>query len=348
MRLFSSKLTAMLTCLLVAGSLIGCDHTIATEYSGPLRNILQQKRQERQQRRQAISPEGRRQGSVSMLGPNFQSLKLSHQGRIRDYLLYTPPSYNPNIPTPVVFGFHGGTSSNVRFARTTNFQGLANEKGFLVVLPNAINKNWNDGRGTVNQEIDDIGYVTALIEEVKRLRKVDARRVYVTGISNGAFLVQRLACERAELIAAFSSIAGSMPTPIRAKCNPAKPVSIMMINSPDDRFVPWEGGEGRRGKGGSILSIMDTFDFWRQFNGCKASSKETLIDKVPGDKTRLHVSEFNNCRSNSAVVLYRIERGGHTWPGGADQPAWLVGATSQEMNATTASWTFFQKHALSE
>ncbi|WP_255120306.1 PHB depolymerase family esterase [Synechococcus sp. Cruz CV-v-12] len=343
MRLVTAKFVGMLTCLLMAGSLIGCDHTIATEYSGPLRNFLQQRREER---RQGIRPGGRQQEDVSVLGPNFQSLVLSHQGRMRDYLLYTPPSYNPNSPTPVVFGFHGGTSYNVRFARTTNLHKLADEKGFLVVYPNAVNKNWNDGRGTVNQDIDDVGFVTALIEEVKRLRNVDARRVYVTGISNGAFLVQRLACERSDRIAAFSSIAGSMPTPLRATCNPSKPVSIMMINSPNDPFVPWEGGEGKRGKGGSILSILGTVDFWRQRDGCRASNEETLPDNVPGDNTRVYVRRYGDCLGNTAVVLYRIEGGGHTWPGGADQPAWLLGATSQKLNATRVSWNFFQMHTL--
>jgi polyhydroxybutyrate depolymerase len=342
MKLVLTKLVGMLTCLLMAGSLIGCDHTIATEYSGPLRNFLQQRREER---RQGIRPGGRQQ-DVSVLGPNFQSSLLSYQGRMRDYLLYTPSSYNPNSSTPVVIGFHGGTSTNVRFAQTTNFHRLADEKGFLVVYPNAVNKNWNDGRGTVNQDIDDVGFVTALIGEVKRLRKVDAQRVYVTGISNGAFMVQRLACERSDSIAAFSSIAGSMPTPLRATCNPSKPVSIMMINSPSDRFVPWEGGEAKRGKGGSILSILSTVDFWRQRNGCRASNEETLRENVPGDGTRVNVRRYNNCRGNTAVVLYKIEGGGHTWPGGTDQPAWLLGATSQELNATRVSWNFFQSHTL--
>lgn len=281
-----------------------------------------------------------------MLGPNFQSLVLSYQGIKRDYLLYTPSSYKPNGPTPVVIGFHGGTTTNVRFARTTNFHKLADEKGFLVVYPNGVNKNWNDGRGTVNQDVDDVGFVTALIEEVKRLRNVDSRRVYVTGISNGAFLVQRLACERSDLIAAFSSIAGSMPTPLLATCNPLKPVSIIMFNSPNDSFVPWEGGEGKRGKGGSIVSILGTIDFWRQRDFCKASIEETLPDNAPGDNTRVYVRRYSNCRGDTAVVLYKIVGGGHTWPGGADQPAWLVGLTSQQLNATKVSWNFFQNHTL--
>ena len=343
MRLVLNQFVGMFTCLLMAGSLIGCDHTLASDYSGPIRNFLQERRQER---RQGIRPWWRQQEEVSELGPNFQSLGLTYQGRKRYFLLYTPPSYKPNIPIPVVIGFHGGTTTNVRFARTTNFHKLADDKGFLVVYPNGVDKNWNDGRGTVNQDIDDVGFVTSLIEELKRLRNVDARRIYVTGISNGAFMVQRLACERSDRIAAFSSIAGTMPTPLRASCNPSKPVSIMMINSPDDPFVPWEGGEAKRGKGGSLVSVLGTVDFWRQRDGCRASNEETLPESAPGDNTKISVRRYNNCRGNTAVVFYKIVGGGHTWPGGVDQPAWLVGRTSQELNATKVSWDFFQNHTL--
>lgn len=345
MKLFSAKWIALLTCLLMSGSMLGCDRGVATEGS---KNVFQQRRQERQQRRQERRQQGQQQEDVSALGPNFESRQLSYQGMTRDYLLYTPPSYNPNNPTPVVIGFHGGTSSNQRFARTTNFHRLADEQGFLVVYPNGVNGNWNDGRGTVNQDIDDVGFVTALIGEVERQRNVNADRVYVTGISNGAFLVQRLACERADSIAAFASIAGSLPTRLQANCNPAQPVAMMMINSPDDRFVPWNGGEGRRGAGGSILSILGAADFWRQKNGCSTVSEEMLPENAPSDNTRVNVRRYSNCRGNSAVVLYKIEGGGHTWPGGQDQPAALVGTTSQEINATRATWNFFQAHSLSQ
>jgi len=349
MRTVSVDFKVFLSGILVLSLLAGCNRTIANELSTS-QNLLRQRREERQQLfqqlRQQLRSEARPGEDALALNPNFVSLKLTHQGRIRDYLLYTPVSYDKTRPYPVVIGFHGGTSTNARFARTTNFQQLADEKQFLVIYPNAVNKNWNDGRGTVNQDIDDVGFVTAIIEEIKRLRNVDAHRIYATGISNGAFLVQRLACERSDLIAAFSSIAGAMPTLIRANCNPARPVSMMMINSPDDRFVPWEGGEGRRGKGGNIMSIMDTLNFWRMRNSCTASFQKTLIAEIPGDKTRVSVINFNNCKSNSEVVLYKINGGGHTWPGGEAQPAWLLGPTSKQINATRLSFDFFQRHSL--
>lgn len=280
------------------------------------------------------------------LGPNFESRVLTSQGRDREYLLYTPSTYNSKSQTPVVIGFHGGATSNAILARTTHFHRLADEQGFLVVYPNGIDGNWNDGRGTVNNDVDDVKFVTDLIEEVKRLRNVDARRIYVTGISNGAFMVQRLACEQSNRIAAFSAVAGSMSTPLRAVCKPSKPVSIMIINSPEDKFVPYKGGEMKRGAGGSLLSVPDTVKFWSQHNGCTNTVEKALSKKYSADPSRVILRQTSGCRGGSTVVQYIIEGSGHTWPGGQDQPPWLVGPTSEELNATTESWNFFKGRIL--
>ncbi len=275
-------------------------------------------------------------------GRGFRSIELSNQGMTRNYLLYTPASYNPSIPTPVVIGFHGGGSANLVFSGVTSFHRLADQEGFLVVYPSGVNGYWNDGRGSVNSSIDDVGFVTALIEDLKRQRNIDARKVFVTGLSNGAYFVNRLACERSDLIAAFSSIAGSIPTPLMPGCNPIRPVPMMMVNSPNDKFVPWQGGESTLGEGGSILSIIEAANFWGGLGKCTTVAEEALPEIAPNDNTRVILRRYSNCISNSGLLLYIIEGGGHTWPGGSNQITSLLGPVSQEMNATGVSWNFFK------
>ncbi|NBW82736.1 hydrolase [bacterium] len=287
-----------------------------------------------------------RRKDAATLGPNFESRQLSHQQKTREYLLYTPQKYDVSTPMPLVIGFHGGKTSNVMFAKSSLFHHLADEQGFLVAYPNAIDGNWNDGRGTANPDVDDVGFVTSLIENIKNIRNVDPRRIYVTGISNGGFMVQRLACESSHLIAAFSSVAGSMGTSLRPKCNPSQPVSMMLIHSPQDNFVPWRGGEMKRGAGGNILSVPDLVEFWNQKNSCTVMKEVPLPDNGQKDNTRVTVSRYGGCKDSSEVLLYKIDGGGHTWPGGEGQPAWLVGPTSMKINATKESWIFFKSHSL--
>lgn len=282
----------------------------------------------------------------STLGPNFESKKLSHRGKKREYLLYTPQNHDQKIPMPLVIGFHGGKTSNARFAVTSQFHRLAEQEGFLVAYPNGIETNWNDGRGTANPDVDDVGFVTSLINEIRTIRNVDAKRIYVTGISNGGMMVQRLACERSDVIAAFSTVAGAMGTALKPKCSPSRPVAMMIIHSPEDKFVFWNGGEMTRGEGGSILSVPDLVDFWKQKNECSTFKKEVLADKGQNDATKVIVHRHGGCKDSSEVLLYKIEGGGHTWPGGEAQPAWLVGPTSVRMNATREIWSFFKAHSL--
>ncbi|CAN1208848.1 PHB depolymerase family esterase [Tumidithrix helvetica PCC 7403] len=270
----------------------------------------------------------------------FDRRQLFHQGLKRTYALYTPPIYKDENSLPLVLGFHGGYTLASRFAITTGLNDLADEKKFLVVYPQGIDSHWNDGRGTTNPQIDDVGFVEALIHEIQNLRNIDSRRIYVTGISNGGYFVQRLACQLPQKIAAFASVAATLPVPLRDCRQGQLPVSILMINSPNDTFVPWEGGIGTKGKGGEILSVPATVEFWRQHNGC-SSIKET---QLLGDNVEM--MRYSGRNSEVEVILVTVKDGGHTWPGGKQQPQWLVGKTTKEIQASYLIWDFFQRHTL--
>jgi polyhydroxybutyrate depolymerase len=238
-------------------------------------------------------------------------------------------------------------------AEASGLNELADREGFLVVYPNAAgDRHWNDGRDTT-VGLDDVGFVTALVEHLTREHRLDTQRVYAVGISNGGMLVQRLACERSDRIAAFSSVIAALASGLRSQCRPSHLTPMLMINGVNDPLVPWAGGtvtQGRAlGKGGVVVSVPDTAAFWARHNGCApAPETTTLPDVDPGDHTRASRLQFRGCAPGTEVVLYRIEGAGHTWPGSPVAPRFprLVGRMSRDLNAAEVVWQFFQRHAL--
>jgi polyhydroxybutyrate depolymerase len=275
--------------------------------------------------------------------------QLHHQGLQRKYLLHTPATYRPDYPLSLVIGLHGGYTSPSRFALTTGFNDLADSEAFLVAYPEGCDRHWNDGRPGVNTDIDDVDFIAALIVDIQRHRAVDTQRVYAVGISNGGFMVQRLAAELPHTFAAFATVAAALPAPVRLQMQAKTPVSLLMINSRLDKFVPFEGGVSRRGMGGEILSIPDTFEFWRQQGNCLSEAAWDMIDLARlygGQNGETEVTRYVNSKLGAEVVLIVLAQGGHTWPGGPQQPRWLVGETCQDIDASQLIWAFFQCHSL--
>ena len=278
---------------------------------------------------------------------NEYPMQIFFQGLDRSYLLYTPPSYNPEEPMPVVIGFHGGTTTAQKFSQTTKFNQLAAQEGFIVVYPQGIDKNWNDGRDVAGlPSQDDVAFVSAVIDDIKKIRNIDSHRIYATGISNGGFFTQRLACQLSDKIAAFASVASTLAQTMSTRCNPNNPVSILLINSPDDKFVPWQGGRMTRGLGGYILSVPDTVRFWQQKNSCSPQPDVQSVNNNKNGGTSIQISRYAQCKNGSEVILTTIYGGGHTWPNGLGQPQWLVGRTSQKIDGSSYIWNFFKRHTL--
>jgi polyhydroxybutyrate depolymerase len=230
---------------------------------------------------------------------------------------------------------------------------LSDKEGFIVVYPDGIEKHWNDGRENVNyrahrEKIDDVGFISALIDHLAKQYHTDVKRVYATGVSNGAMMSFRLACELSEKISAVAPVAGSMPENMPSKCTPSRPIPVLMISHTEDPLVPWGGGEIRFGlrRFGRVLSVGETVTFWATHNQCSSPPNITWgPDKDSKDGTRVRKESYHPCRESSEVVLYAIEGGGHTWPGG-DQylPEWIIGKTSRDIDANEVIWSFFKRH----
>lgn len=279
-------------------------------------------------------------------------------GLERTYSIYIPVSLNSSKPIALVLLFHGGGGTGQGMERLTldGWNRLADREGFIVIYPDGVEKHWNDGRGLQDyrahrENIDDVGFVSALIEHLTKRLNIDPTRIYAAGISNGGQFSQRLACELADRIAAIGVVAAQLPDHLHSSCAPKRPMPVLMMPGTEDPLVPWKGGDigFRRGrKFGRVLSVRESIDFWAKQNQCPELPVVTYEpDRDPTDGTRVRRETYGPCREGTEVVLYAVEGGGHTWPGG-DQylPVSIVGKTSRDFNANDVIWDFFKRHVL--
>jgi polyhydroxybutyrate depolymerase len=271
--------------------------------------------------------------------------EIQHGGLRRTYTLHVPSSLNGGAPAPLVLVLHGGGGAGPSTERMTGFSDLADRRGFIAVYPNGVDRRWNDARGEVaRQDVDDVGFLTALVEHLRRTLPIDARRVYASGISNGAMMSYRLACERSEIFAAIAPVAGAMPEPLGPRCSPSRPVSLVAISGTEDPLVLWGGGPVARRRG-RTMSVPDSISLWTRLNGCAAPATVTQEpDRDPADGTRVRRETYEPCHEGASVVLYAVEGGGHSWPGSTRSRLPLTGRLSRDINATDVIWSFFESH----
>jgi len=268
----------------------------------------------------------------------------------RTYYLHIPASYDGTEPTPLVMALHGGGGSAEKMNKLADrFNDLADQQTFIVAYPQGVDKHWNDGREISGEtDADDVGFLSALIDHLAAEYNIDTQRVYATGISNGGLMSFRLACDLSDKITAIAPVAINLSEALVAQCSPTEPISVLVINGTDDPLVPWEGGEievGRQ-KRGKVLSTANTIEFWVAQNHCTPSPVITQEpDNDPDDSTQVRREIYKRCDNGTEIVLYAIEGGGHTWPGGWQYlPEWVVGKTSRDINANQIIWCFFQTH----
>jgi len=271
-------------------------------------------------------------------------------GLRRTFILHVPPSIPAGRAVPLVFALHGGGGAGRQMDRFTGFSAQADRHGFLVVYPDAWERNWNDGRGDPNirsqaEGIDDVGFISALITLLSREYPIDPGRIFATGISNGGFMSQLLAARLSERIAAIAPVAAGMGPAVAASLRPSVPVSVLVMNGTDDPLVPYEGGPVARNRGQTIATD-EIIRKWVAANRCAEGPEVIqLPDTDPADGTRVRKTAYTSCAQQSAVVLYTIEGGGHTWPGGVQYlPRAMVGRVSRDINATDVIWQFFASH----
>jgi polyhydroxybutyrate depolymerase len=268
-------------------------------------------------------------------------------GTLRTYTLHVPDAAAPRRGFPLVFAFHGGGMQGEGMRRMTGLDAVADARGFMVVYPDGADGHWNDGRATIRHPQDDVAFVSAMIDQLGRGRRVDRKRIYATGISNGALFAQRVGCALSRRVAAIAPVAGTLAADLAPACKPARPVAVLQIGGTADPVMPFKGGAvadlGGRGEGGSVLSVIDTISFWTRANGCGVPDVPQVLPPVAAhDPTRISRTRYSDCARGGAVTLLTVVGGGHTWLGShaPEQPA-ITGPLSRQLDASTAIADFF-------
>ncbi len=278
----------------------------------------------------------------------YRSLTVG--GRERTYYFRALKGHDPKRPAPVVLALHGSTMNGPMMAWFTGLNQKADEAGFIVVYPNGTGTDssftWNGGNccgPAMWNGVDDVAFIRALLDDLAKVIAVDAKRVYATGMSNGAVMTYRLASELSDRIAAVAPVAAPMGT---ETCAPKRPVPVLHFHGTDDEFAPFEGGIGAKSTfRTNFQSVEHTIRAWVRANGC---AEEPVTDELPDrakDGTRVLRKTYGGGREGAEVVLVMIEGGGHTWPGRVS-PAKVLGKATMNVSANDLMWEFFRKHPM--
>lgn len=295
------------------------------------------------------APINRRQAATS----EAKCYSIEHGGLTRTFRVYAPVGLKKPVPLVMVLHGGGGSGGNMEWLTQRGFNRIADRDGAVIVYPDGISKGWNDGRSdmktkAVAEQIDDVGFLRALAHALAAMFPIDPKRIYVTGISNGGMMSNRLACDAADVFAAAAPVAGDLSVDVAPRCKPARPVSIASFNGTDDPVVPWGGGQVKVlwAKRGAVISAQETLEEWRKLDRCGEQRDGAVVDSVREDATSI-VEHSSSCAEGTEVRLYEIRGGGHTWPGGeAYLGERLVGRVSREIDANEVIWKFFQQHRL--
>jgi polyhydroxybutyrate depolymerase len=261
-------------------------------------------------------------------------------GQYRSYRLYVPAIYNGTTARPLILNLHGYTSNAQQQQLYSNFSPIADTANFLMVFPNGTfssgQRFWNAGISPLM--VDDIGFLSALIDSLDLTYNINLNRVYSCGMSNGGFMSHTLACELSNRITAIASVTGSIfNQQYGTNCNPTRPVPVMQIHGTSDPTVPFAGSS-------TSMPIDSVVKYWVTKNGCNSTPTFSNVPNInTADGCTAEHYLYNNGLSGSTVEFYKIINGLHTWPG---FPFGGVG-TNLDMNASKEIWRFFSKYSLS-
>jgi len=278
---------------------------------------------------------------------------LPSGGRERSYSVYVPAALAPGAP--LVLALHGsmGDGDQMREGSYYRFDELADRDGFAVAYPDGFERHWNDCRRVApysanTLDVDDVGFLRALVARLEAELGVDPARVYATGMSNGGQMAYRLALEASDLVAAVAPVAAGLPDAENLDCAPSgKPVAILILNGTMDPMNPFAGGRvalyGLWGDRGTVLSSDASAAWWAELAGHRAQPERVRYpDASPDDGSWAELVSWSDGPGPEVAHLV-VHGGGHTFP----HPRWryprFIGPTSHDIDAAGEIWAFFAR-----
>lgn len=257
----------------------------------------------------------------------------------RTYRLYKPLSYTGSQAYPLVINLHGYTSNALQQQYYGNFMPIADTAKFLIVHPQGTKDPsnqpyWNAGISPTGA--NDLLFLSQLIDSLKTIYNIDPNAIYSTGLSNGGFMSNYLACNLSNKIAAIGGVAGTMFTTFNFTCNPGRPVPVMHIHGTADGTVPYLGNAQE-------IAVDTLMKLWRIKNNCSAVPTTSAVPNInTGDGCTADHFLWSGGTLGATNELYRVNGGGHTWPGATT----IIGVTNQDFSASVEIWRFFRKYKL--
>jgi len=242
--------------------------------------------------------------------------------RVRTFEYFKP---SDGRQKKLIIALHGGLGDGMKMARRTGINQLAMRYNYVVAFPNGVDQGsagrWNDGRETNSRAadfelVDDKRFIADLITKLSRESGISLKNVYIVGGSNGGMMAQRMGCELELEIGGIATVAASMPAPLSRTCKPKFYIPIMMINGTDDAIVPFQGGSVKSPRGGDVLSVKETINFWRDTFKCVVQSANAQPYVSFADiKSQVRVNYFQSELTQRACVIeVSLVGGGHGWP----------------------------------
>ncbi len=263
----------------------------------------------------------------------------------REYRLQLPNKKSLKTSSlPLLIGLHGGGGKAKRFQRYADFNKAS--KSFIAVYPQGIKKHWNDGRSTVNAQIDDVEFLNQLVEHLSKKLSlpIDMNQIYIAGMSNGGLMALRMACEQPSWLSGVAVVAATMSPEIEAHCRAKthlKPLKMVFVFGDKDTAFLTNGKQVNPVKPsqqrGHHIGIKKTVQFWKKVNRCSQQNLNSILNNDPQDKTSIVKNQYQGCEQ--AVVFYDVKNGGHRWPSpNSSNGKFLVkrlnvGIASQDMSA---------------
>lgn len=259
----------------------------------------------------------------------------------RTFRYYIPAAYQPGVPAPLVFNFHGLGSNALSQENYGDFRPIADTAGFIIVHPQGLALNGTTGWFSffdVAQIQGDLSFITAILDTLTNRLSLDPERFYSTGMSNGGFMTYDIACFMNQRFAAVASVTGTMVADHLTACMPGRAMPVLHFHGTTDATVPYSG------VGGAIpfVHVDSLIQFWVRNNGCNPVPATQAMPNInTSDNSTVNRYVWSQGRGGSEVVFYKILGGGHTWPGSAFPSP--TATTNQDINASQIVWQFFRK-----
>ena len=269
---------------------------------------------------------------------------------MRSAIVCLPAGEPPEAGWPLVIAFHGGQSHPEMMRRFSGLDGYAADGRAVVAFPAGTGSReslltWNAGNccgEARDDDVDDVQFARLLIDAIAARVALDATRIHATGMSNGGMMAYRIGAELADRIASIAPVAAPLAL---AAIAPSRPVSVLHFHGTADQFTPFEGGVGRRSVTRvSHRAVLAGLRDWVAANGCPT---DAVRDPIPCLDEELAIERlvWGPGRARSEVVLYRVDGGGHTWPGRTPD-SFFLGPSARSLDANAIIWAFFRRHPL--